>query len=119
MYHGIIIDQQFTDPNFPQEFKTFAKKLDGNWVIYGIEVDTAKIEEVIAKIQRYTKEGAWYAHFYNDQELIVVFKDTVFRVIPHKASWGPIIEYGRALAIPPDQLTFWPNRFQDEIHYFV
>ena len=60
----------------------------------------------------------WYAHLYNDEELIVIFKEKVFRVTSHASGWQPIIDYGKSLNIPVSQLTFWPNRFQDEIHYF-
>lgn len=60
----------------------------------------------------------YYAHLYNDNELIVVFKEKVFHVTPHRSTWTPIIEYGRMLHIPESQLTFWPNRFQDETNYF-
>ncbi len=48
MYHGIIIDQQFTNPKFSERFKIFAKKQDGDWGIYGIEVEDDEIEEVIS-----------------------------------------------------------------------
>ncbi len=58
MYHGIIIDQEFTDKTYPKTFKQFAKKQDGSWGIYGVEIEDS-------------------------------------------------------------QLDFWPNRFQDEIHYFT
>ena len=34
MYHGIIIDQEFTDKAFPESFKVFAKKQDGTCAIY-------------------------------------------------------------------------------------
>lgn len=63
-------------------------------------------------------DGAWYNHLYNDEELIVIFKDKVFHVNPHKSSWGEMLEYGASLSIPTEQLDFWPNRFQDEAHYF-
>ena len=119
MYHGIIIDQEFTDQSFPNTFKVFAKKQDGSWGIYGIEVEDSKLEESIKKIQENMKgDEPWYAHFYNDRQLIVIFKDMVFRVEPHISSWTPIIDYGRELNIPEEQFDFWPNRFQDEIHYF-
>mgnify|MGYP001294803448 FL=1 len=119
MYHGIIIDQEFTDQSFPNTFKVFAKKQDGSWGIYGIEVEDPKLEESIKKIQENMKgDEPWYAHFYNDRQLIVIFKDMVFRVEPHISSWTPIIDYGRELNIPEEQFDFWPNRFQDEIHYF-
>jgi len=119
MYHGIIIDQEFADQLFPNTFKVFAKKQDGSWGIYGIEVEDAQLEKLIKKIQDNMKnDEPWYAHFYNDRQLIVIFKDKVFRVEPHISSWKPIIEYGRGLKIPEEQLDFWPNRFQDERHYF-
>lgn len=60
----------------------------------------------------------WYAHLYNDKKLIVVFKNKVFSVKPHLSFWKPILEYGKKLNIPEEQLDFWPNRFQDEKHYF-
>lgn len=119
MYHGIIIDQEFTDPSFPGSFKVFAKKQDGGWGIYGIEVEGSQLQEVISSIQQNMKsDQPWYAHLYNDEGLIVIFKDRVFNVTPHSSTWAPIKEYGRELKIPEEQLSFWPNRFQDEIHYF-
>ena len=119
MYHGILIDQEFINKAFPENFKLFAKKQDGSWGIYGIEIEDPKLEESIRKIQKEMKDTEpWYAHLYNDKQLIVIFKNTVFRVDPHISSWNPIIEHGRKLDIPVEQLDFWPNRFQDEHHYF-
>ncbi|PIS14120.1 hypothetical protein COT65_00475 [Candidatus Shapirobacteria bacterium CG09_land_8_20_14_0_10_47_13] len=119
MYHGIIIDQEFTDQSFPNTFKVFARKQDGSWGIYGVEIEDSHLEESISKIQESMKsDEPWYAHFYNDKQLIVIFKDKVFRVEPHICSWTPIVDYGKELNIPEEQLDFWPNRFQDEIHYF-
>ena len=119
MYHGIIIDQEFIDQEFINSFKIFAKKQDGSWRIYGIEIDDSQLQEVINKIQKNMKsEGTWYAHLYNDERLIVLFKNKVFDVKPHANSWKPIIDFGKRLNIPGEQLDFWPNRIQDESHYF-
>jgi len=119
MYHGIIIDQEFNDKSFPESFKVFAKKQDETWGIFGIEIEDSQLEESITKIQKNMRsDEPWYAHFYNDKQLIVIFKNNVFRVEPHISSWKPIVDYGRELNIPGEQLDFWPNRFQDEIHYF-
>lgn len=119
MYHGIIIDQEFTDQSFPNTFKVFAKKQDGDWGIYGIEIEDSQLEESISKIQdNMRSDEPWYTHLYNDKQLIVIFKNNVFRVEPHISSWKPIVDYGRELNIPEEQLDFWPNRFQDELHYF-
>lgn len=120
MYHGIIIDQEFTSKSFPDRFKQFATKKDGSWKVFGIEIEDSELEETINKIQENIKENEpWYVHLYNDKQLIVIFKNKVFRVEPNISSWKPIIEYGKKLKIPIEQLDFWPNRFQDEQHYFV
>jgi len=119
MYHGILIDQEFSDPSFPETFKVFAKKQDGDWKIYGVEVEDSKIGRVINGVRKNMREGGWYCHFYKENTLWVVFKDKTFRVTPDKSTWKLIIEYGEKLKIPKEQLDFWPNRFQDEQHYFV
>lgn len=120
MYHGILIDQEFIDPKFPEKFKVFANKQDGNWKIYGVEIEDKDIKEAITNIQENLKNNSpWYAHFYNDKELIVVFKNKIFKVISDPTSWKEIIKYGKSLNIPEAQLDFIPNRFQDEEQYFI
>ncbi len=119
MYHAILVDQAFTSLDFTSNYSTFGSKQDGSWRIFGIEVEDSEVQPTIKQIQSTMKDNQpWYAHLYNDSELIVVFKNQTFTVTPHKSSWQPIIDYGRTLNIPPAQLDFWPNRFQDEIHYF-
>lgn len=120
MYHGIVIDKSFKDKSFPKTFKCFARKQDGSWGIYGIEVEDSKVPKVIKLIQHNMRSGEnWYAHLYNDKSLILIFKEKIFSVKSHISTWDPIIEYGKRMKIPKEQLDFWPNRFQDEIHYFV
>ena len=121
MYHGIVFDQEFEDPKFPQKFKVFAKRKSssGDWLLYGIEVSEEEKDRTISEIQKNMKSNRpFYAHLYNDTDLIVIFKTKVFYVNSHISSWSPVIEYGRKLNIPEEQLDFWPNRFQDEAHYF-
>jgi hypothetical protein len=50
--------------------------------------------------------------------MVVVFKEKVITASPHISTWGEIFAYGKTLNIPEKQLDFWPNRFQDERHYF-
>lgn len=120
MYHGIVIDQEFSDPAFIEKLKVFARKQDGNWGIYGIEVAEGDLEKTIKETQMIMKSDQnWYTHFYSDTEMLVVFKNKIFKVTPHASSWSEIITFGKELNIPEEQLDFWPNRFQDEIHYFA
>jgi hypothetical protein len=119
MYHAILIDKEFVDNNLPNQYPVFAKKIDGSWIIYGVEIQNDKLEKTVALLQKNLKDDiSWYFHIYNDKELIVVFKNKVFRVKPHKSTWNKIVRYGKEQGIPAHQLDFWPNRFQDEIHYF-
>lgn len=62
------------------------------------------------------KRQEFYAHFYRNDELIIVFRDRVFRITPDKATWGEAREHGRQLGIIEKQLDFIPNRFMDEIY---
>lgn len=119
--HGIILDAEFDDPDFVKQFKIFArrKSTDSPWILFGIEIEEKDLSATIVKIQKNLKTNKpYYAHLYNDESLIIIFKETVLYVKPHISTWKKAIEYGRKLKIPEEQLDFWPNRFQDEVHYF-
>lgn len=121
MYHGIIIDAAFSDPFYPERLKIFAKRKSTStgWTLYGVEIPNENIAVTLQDIQSNMKsDKPYYSHFYNDENVIVIFKDKLFNAKPHASTWLPIIEYGKSLGIPKEQLDFWPNRFQDEIHYF-
>lgn len=116
MHHAIIINKQFSDESYPTKFKTFAKKTDGDWEIYGVEVEDLK--SFISEVQQNMKSGTWYAHAYNYDELVVIFKDKVFNTKPDKSTWQEILKYGKSLNIPEVQLDFQPNKFEEEQGYF-
>jgi len=121
IWHGIVLDVEFENPNFLSDFKIFAKRKSKNnpWTLFGIEIDSSNLDESVKNIQENLKTSKpYYAHLYNDKEVIVIFKEKVIKVKPANSTWAPIIEYGKKLNIPEEQLDFWPNRFQDEIHYF-
>lgn len=120
-WHGIVLDTEFIDPQVTRKYKTFAqrKSKTNPWTLIGIEIQNNQFDNAINEIQTNLKaDEPYYVHFYNDDELIVIFKEKVIRVKPDKSTWGPIIAFGETLSIPEAQLDFWPNRFQDEIHYF-
>jgi hypothetical protein len=120
-YHGNLLDTEFKNPNFVYKFKIFAKrKSEKNpWTMHGVVVSADRIENVIQEVQKnLLSDKPFYAHFYRDNELIIVFKKRVFRVTPDKSTWKEIIEYGRSLGVPDEQLVFAPNRFEDEEKYY-
>jgi hypothetical protein len=119
LFHGILLDLSFTDREYPKSFPPFARKIAGDWGLYGIKVPPDKIEQTVVNIQlRMKTNDPFYNHLYDDERLIVIFKERVFHVTTHASSWKEIEQYGMAMGIPKQQLDFWPNRFQDEIHYF-
>lgn len=120
-YHGNLLDTEFKDPNFLKKFKVFAsrKSRRNPWTMTGVIVPEEKVEEVIKDVQEnLLDDQPYYAHFYRDDELIIVYKKKVFRVTPDKSTWNEAIKYGRSLGIPDDQLVFAPNRFKDEEAYY-
>ena len=120
-YHGIIIDSSFTNLDFLKGIKFFAKRKSVNnpWTLYGIEVKEELIEDTLTKVQKFLKtDKNYYSHFYNKSNLIVVYKKRIFKIKPDVTTWKSAIDYGLKLNIPHEQLDFWPNRRQDEIHYF-
>lgn len=119
LFHGILLDLAFVDQEYPKSFPLFAQKLSGDWGLHGIKVARNDCESTVADIQSHMKaDKPFYNHLYDDEMLIVIFRERIFRVTPHASSWIEVIQYGAALGIPQQQLDFWPNRFQDEIHYF-
>lgn len=118
-FHGILVNMAFTDKSFPIHFNLFAKKNAGDWTLYGVEISRDGLDQAITQIQTRMRDDApFYAHLYDDQMLVVIFKNKVFKVTSHASSWEDIMLYGKGLNIPQEQLDFWPNRFQDEVHYF-
>lgn len=118
-FHGILVNMAFTDGSFPVQFELFAQKAAGDWILYGVEISRERLDQAITQIQTNMREDEpFYAHFYDDELLVVIFKNKVFRVTSHASSWDEILRFGKELNIPMEQLDFWPNRFQDEPHYF-
>jgi hypothetical protein len=58
----------------------------------------------------------YYAHFYRDEELIVVFPRKIFRITPNRETWTRAVDYGKSLRIPEQELDFKPCRFEDETY---
>jgi hypothetical protein len=119
MFHGILVNMAFIDPGYPETYSIFAKEKIGDWILYGIEVPRNTLELAVIDIQTHMRaDEPFYAHLYDDELVVVIFRTQVFRVTPHISSWGDIRLHGAKLNIPVKQLDFWPNRFQDELHYF-
>ena len=77
--------------------------MEDRWCLYYVEGKKENIE----KLPSYIKEGPWYAHFWNETEMIVIFKSKVF-IFLHgdKDTLFVVKEYGKSIGIREEQLDF-------------
>jgi hypothetical protein len=116
-YHGIIIKEGLKDHSILSKMKILGRKRTGEWTLLRVEVDENNIGEAIRIVKRnLLTNPVYYAHFYRDEELIVVFPKKVFHLTPNKETWKPAVEYGRFVGIPEEELDFKPCRFEEETY---
>ena len=56
---------------------------------------------------------------YADIDRTEIFEERFSFSLFSRNLFKKLIEYGLSLNIPIEQLDFWPNRFQDEMYYFI
>ncbi len=117
-YRGIIVDNSLEDTTLVAAVKTLAVRhsaADGaTWTMRLVTVSEDQINHFVSLASDLIKPG-WYMHFYNNQYLIVIFKDRVFRfLISDKRSWQAAVSYGKNIGIKAEQLDFWPHAHQQE-----
>lgn len=107
-YKGCFIRESLNDENILKKFRpikivTTDETTDSDrWHIYYVNV----IENEIKSLHQRLKEG-YYMHFWNDKNLIVLFKDRKFTLdINKKETWKACINYGLSIGIPEEQLDF-------------
>lgn len=112
-YRGILVDVSQKNKAIFKELDILSQKEDGDWILYKVSVSEENMEEALKSLQDNLMEG-FYFHFYRNKELIAVFKKKIFRVSTDESTWKEIIEYGKSLNIPEEQLDFYPCRIEDE-----
>ena len=116
-YHGIIVDISQQDKSIFDKLKILgSKKSSSGWILYKIEVSPEEINKIIEQLQQNMVVEPFYCHFYRDNELVVVFKERVFRVTSDKYTWDEAVEYGKSLGIPEEQLDFFPCKVGEETY---
>lgn len=69
MFHGIILDTEFTTRSCPESLNILPKERAWD------ENPPQHISEIQQNIRT---DIPYHAHFYNDEKLVVIFKDKVF-----------------------------------------
>jgi hypothetical protein len=113
MWHGILIDKAFTE-NFLSSLIVIGKKKSDGWVLPKIEVTEEDVEKSVQEIQKNMRDD-FYSHLYSeDGNLIIIFKNKLFKIKSDTFTWNDAVEYGKPIGIPEEQLDFYPCRFEDE-----
>jgi hypothetical protein len=61
----------------------------------------------VGELAKNLKPEKWYAHFWDDIHIYVVFPGKVFKISRNDTStWQPAIDYGLSLKISSEQLDF-------------
>lgn len=110
-YKGIVIEESLTDPSVLEDVTVISSHVDkdqdnpdGLWHIFTVEVTRGEIEKLQNHLKR---EDGWYMHFWQDRDVIVVFRDKSFQInYDDKRTWKDAVEYGRLMGVPDEQLDF-------------
>lgn len=104
-FTGTIVLESLSDKDVLKNIKILRSEISPNlgWHLYTVELTENQLTELSINF----KTDKWYAHFWNNNGLVVLFKNKVFKFNHEdKASRDSVIEYGLSLGIPPDQLDF-------------
>lgn len=118
-YHGIIISESLPDRSILNGVRILGSKRTGSWTLLRVGIESKQLKNIIQLVQRnlLTESGIpYYAHFYREGELIVVFPRRVFYLKPDRETWAPVVSYGKSLGIPENELDFTPCRFEEETY---
>ncbi len=113
-WRGVVIAEGLRDPALINDLRVTGafitaegQPLDedgtrGRWHLYWAEVRDDEID----RIQAATRH-AWYAHFWRDDRLLVVYDDARFSMHRHDPStWQPAIDHGLAQGLRREWLDF-------------
>ncbi|MFA6082587.1 MAG: hypothetical protein WC773_04255 [Patescibacteria group bacterium] len=108
-YTGTIVEESLDDNRLINEFNILNTRISGaenpadRWHLYKVDATKEQLEE----LSKHIKPQKWYAHFWCDDEMIVVFRDKMFdQKVNDKNTWEPAIRYGLSHGIPIKQLDF-------------
>ena len=121
-YLGVVVDRSLKNENFINYLHVVAMRRSGSWRLWLVSVVALEVEAQIQALQRnmvLLKEDCWYAHFFRDNDLIVVYQDHTFRITPEPETWVDAVQYGMDNGIPRGQLDFQPRTRADAAVYFA
>lgn len=108
-YKGTIVEESLLDSRIVNGFNitkvhiSGADKPEDRWHLYTLELDDSQIDSIMQQL----KPTGWYAHFWNEEQIIAVFPNMKFRMSrSDRNTWNDVIDYGMQIGIPREQLDF-------------
>ncbi len=104
-YIGTIVAESLINPEVIQTLGILGSEVSPNlgWHIYKVSVNEDRVKSLAKEII----DNKWYMHFWNEREIIAVFKDKTFTFnSDDKPSRINAVNYGISLGIPEEQLDF-------------
>jgi len=117
-YHAILLDTEFKDVGFIKKWKELGRKHSrtNNWWQIKVEVPESRLKELIEEGQKLLMNDKFYFQAYKDNEVIFVFPKKIFHLTPDRTKWKKLIDYGKSIGIPDDQMDIKPVRFDEETY---
>ena len=102
MYKGFILSESLSDATALNDFKKIYVKVEKHddpkypkyWHLFKLTVPDDNIDKAVDVVSKNIKDE-WYAHFWNDNKLVVIFKGKIFW-IKREDKW-PSDEYNKVV----------------------
>lgn len=115
-YKGTIVEESLLDNRLLNSFKinkfriSNVEKPEDRWHLYEVEASEAQIDE----LARQLKPSGWYTHFWQNDNVIVVYPNKKFEInYSDIGTWQSAIKYGQSIGIPLEQLDFKIDEYED------
>jgi len=107
-YRGIIVEEGLNNNRILNNVTvlkmhiTEHEQKSERWHLFEVEIEEEFIENVAKEIV-----GNWYSHFWHGTDVIAVFFNKLIKFnYLDKKTWKEVMEYGKKLDIPEEQLDF-------------
>lgn len=100
---GIIIENSLANLDTFSQLQIDKTWKEGDWTLHTVSATHAQLPD----LARCLKDGPWYMHFWDEDEVIVLYKTRTFRALhADPESFMEAISYGKSIGIPEEQLKF-------------
>lgn len=113
MYTAVIDTESLNDPRIVNDLQVFKVVVEYEpnseaskfHHVFFVKIKSEEIERKIKLIAKEMKDG-WYAFFWNDKNLFIVYSQKTFKVLIDSPDYSAAQKYGRSVGIQEEFLDF-------------